>query len=90
MSPKLEIASANKLILYDNCEEVFFHGSESKEWANIILNYKMPENVILNDSDWNIKKVVDGVESDPEREFEFINLGICDNATFTNLQKELN
>ncbi|MDD5888172.1 MAG: PBP1A family penicillin-binding protein [bacterium] len=32
LSPKPEITSANSLILYDNNEDVFFQGNESKEW----------------------------------------------------------
>ena len=54
MSPKLEIASANKLILYDNCEEVFFHGSESKEWANLdnISKYLIDATVYTEDKNF--------------------------------------
>ncbi len=35
LSPKPEISSANSLILYDNSEQVFFHGNESKEWISL-------------------------------------------------------
>ena len=35
MSPKLEINSANNLILYDSNESIFFHGNEAKEWVNL-------------------------------------------------------
>ena len=34
----------------------------SKEWSNIILNYKKPENLILDDEEWDIKKVIDKLE----------------------------
>lgn len=34
-SPKLEIRAANRLVLYDSEEMVFFHGSDNKEWANL-------------------------------------------------------
>lgn len=32
LSPKPEISNANSLALYDNNEQVFFQGNESKEW----------------------------------------------------------
>ncbi len=35
MSPKLMINTANNLVLYDNNKEVFFQGSESKEWVSL-------------------------------------------------------
>ena len=35
ISPKLEINSANNLILYDSNNNVFFEGSQSKEWVSI-------------------------------------------------------
>ena len=34
-SPKLEIKAANRLVIYDSEEMVFFHGSDNKEWANL-------------------------------------------------------
>ncbi len=34
-SPKPEISSANSLVLYDNSEQVFFQGNESKEWISL-------------------------------------------------------
>ena len=36
-SPKLTIDSANNIMLYDINKEVFFKGSQSKEWVG--LNY---------------------------------------------------
>ena len=35
LSPKPEISTANSLILYDNNQEVFFQGNESKEWISL-------------------------------------------------------
>ena len=35
MSPKLRINTANNLVLYDNSGEVFFKGSQSKEWVGL-------------------------------------------------------
>ena len=35
MSPKLRINTANNLMLYDNKGEVFFQGSQSKEWVHL-------------------------------------------------------
>ena len=35
MSPKLRINTANNLVLYDNKGEVFFQGSQSKEWVKL-------------------------------------------------------
>lgn len=34
-SPKLEIKSANNLVLYDNSKTVFFQGSDNKEWVSL-------------------------------------------------------
>ena len=35
LSPKPEISRANSLVLYDNAEQVFFQGNESKEWISL-------------------------------------------------------
>ena len=35
LSPKLEINNANNLILYDSNNNVFFEGSQSKEWVDL-------------------------------------------------------
>ncbi len=35
MTPKLEIGSANNILVYDNKENLFFQGNESKEWTNL-------------------------------------------------------
>ena len=35
LSPKPIISSANSLVLYDNSEQVFFQGNESKEWISL-------------------------------------------------------
>ncbi len=35
LSPKLTIDSANSIILYDTNKEVFFKGSQSKEWVSL-------------------------------------------------------
>lgn len=35
LSPKPIITSANSLVLYDNSEQVFFQGNESKEWISL-------------------------------------------------------
>ena len=43
MSPKLRINTANNLVLYDNKGEVFFQGSQSKEWVGL---KEISENVI--------------------------------------------
>ena len=42
-SPKLEINSANNLILYDSNNNIFFEGSQSKEWVSID---EISENII--------------------------------------------
>ena len=34
-SPKLTINSANNIVLYDNSNEIFFKGSQSKEWVSL-------------------------------------------------------
>ncbi len=56
MSPKLRINTANNLMLYDNKGEVFFQGSQSKEWVH--LN-DISDNVIkatINAEDKNFYK----------------------------------
>ena len=35
LSPKIMINSANNIVLYDYADEVFFKGSESKEWVEL-------------------------------------------------------
>ena len=35
LSPKIMINSANNIVLYDSYDEVFFKGSESKEWVEL-------------------------------------------------------
>jgi len=35
MNQKLEIKSANAFLMYDNNEELFFHGSGNQEWINL-------------------------------------------------------
>ncbi|MCI8548081.1 MAG: PBP1A family penicillin-binding protein [Bacilli bacterium] len=42
-SPKLEIKSANNLVLYDSSKTVFFQGSDNKEWVSLS---DISENVI--------------------------------------------
>ena len=34
-APKIQINTANSLVLYDNLENVFFQGNESKEWVSL-------------------------------------------------------
>lgn len=36
---------------------------ESKEWADIILNYKLPKKVTINDKEWDINTVVKKLEN---------------------------
>lgn len=35
LSPKPEISRANSIVLYDDIEQVFFQGNESKEWISL-------------------------------------------------------
>ena len=53
-SPKLEINSANNLVLYDDAKEVFFHGNESKEWVNLneISDYLIDATIYTEDKNF--------------------------------------
>ncbi len=53
-SPKLMINTANNLILYDNNNEVFFKGNESKEWVNLdnISDYVIKATISAEDKNF--------------------------------------
>ena len=56
ISPKLEINSANNLILYDSNNNVFFEGSQSKEWVSIDEISKNVINATISTEDKNFYK----------------------------------
>lgn len=56
MSPKLMINTANNLVLYDNEKEVFFQGSESKEWVKLSEISKNLINATISTEDKNFYK----------------------------------
>jgi len=53
-SPKLEINNANNIVLYDDTEEVFFHGNKSKEWVNLddISSYLIDSTIYTEDKNF--------------------------------------
>ncbi len=53
-SPKLEINSANSLVLYDNQQNVFFQGNESKEWVHLneISKYLVQSTIYTEDKNF--------------------------------------
>lgn len=54
MAPKLTINSANNIILLDNKEQVFFKGSESKEWVelNDVSDYVIDATIYTEDKNF--------------------------------------
>ncbi|MBO5414291.1 MAG: PBP1A family penicillin-binding protein [Bacilli bacterium] len=50
-TPKLEIGSANNILVYDNMENLFFEGNESKKWTSLdkISNYAIDATVYTED-----------------------------------------
>ncbi len=78
MSPKLRINTANNLVLYDNKGEVFFQGSQSKEWVKL---KDISDNVIkatINTEDKNFYK---------HKGFDFLRIL---KASFINLKNKSN
>lgn len=53
-APKLKINSANSLVLYDNEQQVFFQGNESKQWVNLddISNYLIQATIYTEDKNF--------------------------------------
>ena len=51
MTPKLEIGSANNILVYDNEDNLFFQGNESKEWTNLedISKYVIDSTIYTED-----------------------------------------
>lgn len=51
MSPKLEIGSANNILIYDNKKDLFFQGNESKKWTNLedISKYVIESTIYTED-----------------------------------------
>lgn len=51
MTPKLEIGSANNILVYDNKKNLFFQGNESKEWTNLddISKYVIESTIYTED-----------------------------------------
>ena len=56
LSPKPIISSANSLVLYDNSEQVFFQGNESKEWISLDDMSKHLINATIYTEDKNFYK----------------------------------
>ena len=56
LSPKPEISRANSLVLYDNAEQVFFQGNESKEWISLNDMSKHLINATIYTEDKNFYK----------------------------------
>ena len=52
--PKLEIGSANNILVYDNKEKLFFQGNESKEWTNLeeISEYVIDATIYTEDKNF--------------------------------------
>mgnify|MGYP003289141721 CR=1 FL=1 len=50
-TPKLEIGSANNILVYDNMDNLFFEGNESKKWTSLdkISNYAIDATVYTED-----------------------------------------
>lgn len=55
-APKPEISRANSLVLYDNNEQVFFQGNESKEWISLNDMSKYLVNATIYTEDKNFYK----------------------------------
>lgn len=53
-APKIRINTANSLVLYDNTENVFFQGNESKEWVNLdnISEYLIKATIYTEDKNF--------------------------------------
>ena len=53
-SPKVEINSANSVFLYDNEEDVFFQGNESKSWISLddISQYVIDATIYTEDKNF--------------------------------------
>lgn len=53
-APKIQINTANSLVLYDNTENVFFQGNESKEWVNLdnISEYLIKATIYTEDKNF--------------------------------------
>ena len=53
-APKIQINTANSLVLYDNTENVFFQGNESKEWVSLdnISEYLIKATIYTEDKNF--------------------------------------
>ncbi len=53
-SPKLEIGSANNILVYDNKKNLFFEGNESKKWTSLdqISNYVIDSTIYTEDKNF--------------------------------------
>ena len=56
LAPKPEISRANSLVMYDNNEQVFFQGNESKEWISLNDMSKHLVNATIYTEDKNFYK----------------------------------
>ena len=50
-TPKLEIGSANNVLVYDNKEKLFFQGNNDREWTNLsdISKYVVDSTIYTED-----------------------------------------